>query len=311
MNPLELVEVLGREFIINSNNISAEELSAISETDFQKRISDFKNPAIFIGNGVSRHFGSDSWDVLSDSLFDYLEPKYIDDKKTVKKAIGGTTYSTTSMTSFLIKTTKYYEALYYSLYKKYEDNMHIDGTSIRNIVKAKMKYQNMPLITYNYDDFLETDYEKTAFKKMNSVSSSNGLKKKTEPRIIHVHGFYPQKSKRKPKIVLTQEEYFDKYRRSNWVSSVQKKVLSNCTCLFVGSSMSDLYQMSIIHEVNKKHYSQEAKYSWKCFAILCLKDMTVKDIISIYQYYWHKGVNVIAVDGFDKIPDKIKTLFDL
>ncbi len=112
-------------------------ISTISEKDFKRRIKTDKSPALFIGNGVSFHFGSDSWNDLSESLFDYLKPAHIDYKDEVKRAIGDTNYSVTGMSQYLIDSKKYYNAIYYSIYRKYDESMHLDNTLIRSITKLK------------------------------------------------------------------------------------------------------------------------------------------------------------------------------
>ena len=68
--------------------------------------------------------------------------------------------------------------------------------------------------------------------------------------------------------------------------------------------MSDLYQMSLIHEVRSKHLktTNEIEYMWKCFALMCIKDLEDKDKLSIINYYLRKGVYLIFTDSFLKLP---------
>lgn len=308
VNPPIAAAFLGKTF--SHEEKDPEELSFICESSFKKRIKTFHNPAIIIGNGVSIHFGSDLWGKISDSLFDYLSPRYVDNVNLVKKAIGDSTYSSTSMSRFTIDSKKYDEALYFSIYRKYEDKMHDDGTLIRNIVKAKQKFIDMPLITYNYDEFLEIDFEKHAHRKIKSISSKRSYNKSSEPKIAHVHGIIPFRTpSRKTKVVLTQEDYYKAYKGKSWTSEIQREVLTNNTCLFVGSSMSDLYQMSIINEIESKYYSNEKPYPWKCFALLCLRGLSPKDIVAVFNYYLNKGVYIIFTKEFDELPKKLLELF--
>lgn len=310
-NPPLAAKALGKTISLSEN--SPDGLSYISESDFKTRLKSFNNPAIIIGNGASIHFGSDLWGELSDSLFDYLSPGYVDNLELVKKAIGDSTYSTTSMSRFTINLKKFDDALHHSVYRKYEAKMHIDNTLIRSVVRIKQHYLDMPLLTYNYDDFLETDYELFTHSLIEPVISSRKDAKTPEPKIRHVHGFIPYKSpSKKTRIVLTQEEYFKAYKGNNWVSNIQRTILTNHTCLFVGSSMSDLYQMSLINDVRNKYYSsKKARYTWKCFALLCFKGMTTKDIVAVFNYFLNKGVYIIFVKEFAELPGKLLSLFNL
>ena len=54
-------------------------------------------------------------------------------------------------------------------------------------------------------------------------------------------------------VVLTQEDYYKTYKNKNWVVKTQETAL-NGNCLFVGSSMSDLFQMSVIDGVRDAYY---------------------------------------------------------
>ena len=309
-NPPLAAVTIGKEISLVADKDTFKNISYIAEADFKKRIKKFKNPAIFIGNGASISFGSDTWETLSDSVFDYLKPEYIDNKEDVKKAIGNTNYSSTSMSKYLIDKKKYLDSIYYSLYRKYSKAMHVGGTLLRSIARIKFNNITMPLISYNYDNFLEMDYEKAFSSKLSSVSSKRQDLKTMEPKVIHIHGILPyKKTSKRSKIILTLEEYYSTYKNNNWVVAKQKEILSKRTCLFVGSSMSDLFQMSIINDVRKRHYSLEEPYSWKCFALLCLKDMSPKDIVAIYSYYFSKGVHIIVVDNYDELPSKLSAMF--
>ena len=311
-NPPLAAKEIAKEISIVANDDFFESISIIGEVDFKKRIKYYGEPALFVGNGVSVHFGSDSWETLSNSLFNYLKPEYIEDEAGVNKAIGGTNYALTSMSKYMIDNKKYYDAIYYSLYRKYRKTMHIDSTLLRSVSIIKHKYPLVPVITYNYDNFLEMDYELKYSSKMRSISTKRQDNKFLEPKIIHIHGIIPfNKVSKHSSLILTQEEYYSAYKAKSWVVTRQKNLLTSNICLFVGSSMSDLFQMSVIEDVRKRYYSVEKPYSWKCFALLCLKDMSPKDITAIYNYYFSKGVHIIIVEDFKKLPQKLLSLFGL
>lgn len=281
------------------------ELSKINSTDFKKRAHDNPNEvSVIIGNGVSIPFGSDLWGQLSDYLFDYLSPKYVDNAALVKKAIGNTTFSSTSMSSMMVDQKKYRDALYSCVYRKYESDMHNSNTLMRAIVNSKVKH-DIELITYNYDEFLEKDYEIVTKTKMSSVCSRTLDNKTREPKIKHIHGLIPfGKVSKTSGVVLTQEEYYKAYKGQAWTVDVQKKALER-VCLFVGSSLSDLFQMSLINEVKeRKEKSTSSKgLIWKCYALMCLKGLTERDIATVYNYYLRKGIYIIFVKDFGELPE--------
>ncbi len=146
---------------------------------------------------------------------------------------------------------------------------------------------------------------------MNSVYSKVSDSKAEEPKIGHLHGLIPLEHPTKhTKLILTQDDYYETYIGSSWTVSKQKNLLTNNTCLFVGSSMSDVFQMSIISQVRKSCYSEYSSYSWKCFALLCLGKLGPKDLASVYNYYFNKGISIIVVKEFKELPKKLLSLFE-
>lgn len=301
----------GIEPVIKSDDIF--KLSDINFNDYKSKIKTFKKyPAIILGNGISIPFGSDPWSKVIDTLFDYLNPLYIDNLSMVKKAIGDSNYFAASMSKMTISSSKYNEALKSCIYRKYEKRMHTSDTLIRSVVNAKTKYIDMPLLTYNYDTFLEDDYNLVNSLKMNAVYNEKTDKMTIEPKIKHVHGFCKNTKTATPKnIVLTDEEYFNEYKNGkSWVVSAQKDALENFLCLYVGSSMSDLFQMSIINDV-KKEKSKKSNQNgvWYCYALMCLKDLSHKDILTINNYYLQKSVKLIFVKDYSDLATKLDDLF--
>lgn len=300
-------KLINIETSLKVSNIN--ELSRIFEEDFKYRNRNSKETYVIIGNGVSVPFGSDVWIQLSDYLFDYLKPQYIDNSELVKKTIGNSVFSTTSISKQLINPDKFDDALYSCIYRKYEDNMHTNSTLLRQISLSKMFNPNLKLVTYNYDEFLEIDFNKHCHPDFNIAPVCNAKEDKItkEPKICHVHGFISFDRKTKKGVVLTQEEYYKTYKNDNWVVKTQEDAL-NHNCIYVGSSMSDLFQMSIIDRVRESYYKDSSSYvfmqPWKCYALLCFKDLSARDIATIYCYYLNKGIRVIFTNDFNELPSK-------
>lgn len=112
-------------------------LSVAFEEEYIYRRRRSKHNYVILGNGISIPFGSDSWNQMSDYLFDYLKPQYIDNSSLVKTSIGGTTFSTTSIAKTIINPDKFYEAIHSCIYRKYEESMHISNTLLREIALSK------------------------------------------------------------------------------------------------------------------------------------------------------------------------------
>ena len=66
-----------------------------------------------------------------------------DDLEKVKKSIGDTVFSITSIAKDTIDVKKYDMAIYNSIYRKYEKSMHNDSTLLRAIVIEKNKNQKI------------------------------------------------------------------------------------------------------------------------------------------------------------------------
>ena len=294
------------------------ELSTLNEESFKRELEnrikqDNDYPvSVIIGNGVSIPFGSDSWTNLSDYLFDYLTPKYVDNPDRVRATIGNSHFSNTLITKRLIDPKKYYEALYSCVYRKYEKSMHRQGTIVNAIVKSKKRYPSLNLVTYNYDEFIEEEYKKETGKTLSSVAGPKKDAMTAEPKIKHVHGLLPYKSpSTHTNIVLTQEEYFETYnlKKNSWTVLTQKDALQGL-CLFVGSSMSDLFQMSLINEVKQSNYQNNSTRTVeKWFCLMCIKGLSPKDIATVYTYYLQKGIRLIMVEDFSELAKKYEDLF--
>lgn len=299
----------GKDYVVSIDLDKIDEIGIANKREFLRLIVKEKaKPALIVGNGVSIPFGSDNWSQTSSNLYDYLFPFYLSNPDKVKEIIGNTNYSITSLVKETLDKEAFSSALWHCIYRKYSKNkMHNETTLVRSIIKAKYRNQEMPIFTYNYDNFLETDSSLIYPDfKIKSVYDNKCFQTIGEPRIVHLHGFLDfEKTKRTMSdVIITDADYYKNYRSSSWIVRAQKQLLKEHICLFVGSSMSDLYQMSLIHEVRSKHLktTNEIEYMWKCFALMCIKDLEDKDKLSIINYYLRKGVYLIFTDSFLKLP---------
>lgn len=267
--------------------------------------------AIFLGNGVSIPYGADDWQSLINNLIDYLKPFYIDDNERVKVFLSNSSYAISSFVKTTLEDSKeidkYYDALYYCVYRKVNEHMFKENTLVRAVALGKVKYPNLPLLTYNYDTFVEHQYEIESKKQLLHILPSDSLLKNPDV-LVHLHGYIGFHSHMAHDVVLTDKEYFDTYLGypSSKSKKMQESILRKRYCLFVGSSMSDLFQMSMISNVKKS-----SSIKWCCFALMCLGNLSLNEKIHLIKYYRSKGIYLITVNSFHDLPKKLADLFGI
>lgn len=304
----------GEEIIIREDTLPL--ISSLNEKLVNTIIDTEKEKgglALILGNGVSIPFGSDSWGDMITNIIDYLKPYHIDNGDRVVRFLSNSSYAISSFVkSTLVRDKmlqKYYDALYYCLYRKYNPLMHSENSMIRAIALAKGKYSFLPIFTYNYDTFVEQqfskEYSRTTGKKLGCYSG-NSYSLYLHDYIIHLHGYYSYMRKLKKDIILTDKEYFDNYLSypEAWSKKAQKDVLKNYRCLFVGSSMSDLFQMSLIQQTK----DSDRKGKWFCFALMCFDGLSINERIQITKYYAEKGILLITTETFKEMPNVLANL---
>lgn len=121
------------------------------------------------------------------------------------------------------------------------------------------------IITYNYDDILETYLSALDIDIPYEVIHSSGtnLPRGVLP-IYHVHGFLPRKGRlaKENRIILSEDMYHQQYQETyNWSNMVQIEKFRDKTCLFIGVSFTDpnLRRLldiakSLRGESNRYHY---------------------------------------------------------
>lgn len=255
--------------------------------------------ALFVGNGTSRAFGSDDWSKMSDSLANLLVPEYANDIGNVRKKIGDSNYNVAEIVSDNLGKERYASGIRSSVYRKYDVSMHKENTLVRSIAKAKAAHENLAVLTYNFDNFLEEDLKRIGLQ-VNVEYKSNS--RMPEPKIVHVHGFLPPEGDGHD-IVLSRPEYEKYYKtKKEWVWKTQADMLKSRVCIFVGSSMSDVYQMKVIEETLRL---SERRFPRRCFAIIAFKCFSKKDRMMVESYFYGRNVEIIPVCDHEAIPKEL------
>lgn len=71
--------------------------------------------------------------------------------------------------------------------------------------------------------------------------------------------------------------------------------------------MSDLFQMSLVQKARSGNRDKK----WGCYALMCFKGLELKEKMQIIKFYKEKGIQVIFVEDYSELPNKLKQLFKL
>lgn len=125
------------------------------------------------------------------------------------------------------------------LYQNYNsDNTNETLSQIVNICLHE-DYSLKSIITYNYDNLLETELEKFSSSDSKFEEIYDGHYTKKIP-IYHIHGYLPKDGFTSDKITLVEDEYHMMYSNdSDWRNMEQINALRKHCCLFVGHSLND------------------------------------------------------------------------
>ncbi len=252
------------------------------------------NLTLFLGAGVSIESGIPAWEdfikKLSAKIFRSCGVcwcnigNFLSHIRALKLLLGEGEHE--SFNSIFQKT------LYESLREK---NLTLDAVSAL-ILRKGIKN----IITYNFDDLLESKLRSLGNKNIQSITSDFPKKLKKEINIFHVHGFVGQKDEFKGNIIFSEEEYNKLFSDStHWGNVVQLKFLKSGACLFIGCSFEDpniKRLLDIIHNSDKKNYA--IMLQMPCKTDLLLKDLHLKSL----------GINPIWCASVQDIVRKINKI---
>ncbi|SFM04900.1 SIR2 family protein [Halanaerobium salsuginis] len=192
-----------------------------------------------------------------------------------------------------------------------------NGTGVRSVV------------TYNFDDLLEYNFEKLGIK-YRSIYRESDIPTKNELGIYHVHGFLPRNREDYENIsesllVFSEEEYHNLMLDSyNWSNLIQLNYLRENTCLMIGLSVTDPNLRRLLDIAMRK---QEDSDLCKHYVILKMKSISEKakkkgdlDVDNIEkfdlvnrklqeEFFKELGLNVIWVEEHKEIPEIIAKIY--
>lgn len=122
-----------------------------------------------------------------------------------------------------------------------------NSATVSEVVKLCISPGRSPnldsIITYNYDDILETTLEKSETEVPYKTIYKDGMAPiNNELPIYHVHGYLPQNSEidKEQSLTLSENLYHKQYMDTySWNNLVQINKFRDKICLFIGTSLTD------------------------------------------------------------------------
>lgn len=132
----------------------------------------------------------------------------------------------------------------------YNEIMEYEAGFLLLVAKLASLPVTRAVITYNYDDYLECALKRLNHSYFNAFQQKRVWENDALP-IYHVHGYIPGPDQiynsELNKIVLSYDEYFGNMLNPySWQTSTQLYYLMNYTCLFIGTSLTDLNMLRLL-----------------------------------------------------------------
>ena len=211
------------------------------------------NLVLVIGSGVSKQMGIPDWKTLMQKLLiDTLNNQNDENSKNSiiiaqlfsdlfpKNPLIAARYLRDHFKDNIEFNNKIRDTLYNNIDKS-SDKSTIK--EILNFIIAPGKSPNLDsIITYNFDDLLEKEIEKTKLPIPYEVIHKTGQNPSNKGLVIfHVHGYLPENYQLDSSNVVLSEDIYHKlyYEMYNWNNLLQINKFKEKTCLFIGTSLSD------------------------------------------------------------------------
>lgn len=196
-----------------------------------------------------------------------------------------------------------------ALYKEHEQYQSNLIDSLANTIDNKNPVQ---VITYNYDDLLET--------RLNDKEKYVSVFDKHIPRhdiipIYHVHGMIAREQYEPSLPVLSEREYhklyYDLY---NWANIVQLHALNTTTCFFIGFSMTDPNQRRLLELARDEDINSGNEDKLHHYVFLRQAPLKGEASMQVNKEHWLEmeymmsdfGLNVIWYKEYAQLPQLIE-----
>jgi hypothetical protein len=182
---------------------------------------------------------------------------------------------------------------------------------IKSVCKEIRNRYPEQIITYNYDDLLETE-----LKQLNIDRGFYSIYNKNIPRydvipIYHVHGMIARERESPSLPVFSEKEYHHLYgSMHNWANVIQLHSLNSTTCFFVGFSMTDPNQRRLLDFASFEDFNTDPVDDKPHFVFLKKNNLkgeaygdVNKENLSEIEYMMNCfGLNVIWYNDHKQLP---------
>lgn len=196
--------------------------------------------SLFLGAGVSIDAGGPTWDDLLYKAIKKNHKRFT--KNDFNKLYSSCGQSPIILGRYIAPDKKSLEQItdYIQQYVLYKGVDLKKSELIKAICEFVETDKVESIITYNYDDLVETAIRLRGYKQAYSVVAKSRNTSNELP-VYHVHGLIPQnKSEIASFPVLSEKDYHDIYRESfHWSNIEQLHALDRNSCFFIGLSMTD------------------------------------------------------------------------
>ena len=285
------------------------------------------NYSFFLGAGISMDAGLPSWSAFMKNLIRRIQTRDANKKLTdldYADIEEQCFHSSIIVGQFLKEYGSDEDIKNYareSLYEEYNQKTNKTQRLIDSIIHVIEKQFPQNIITYNYDDLIESSLLGRGNFIFETITGATIIKGSQLP-IYHVHGYIPNPNTAKlpEDIVLTEESYHKIYQEPfHWSNIVQLNALNHTVCFFIGLSMSDpnLRRLLDISMKNRtsgndnnnplpQHYVFLRRQYLKKTCPGCHKNVSNEEVQE--RIMNRLGLNVIWYDNFEELPMIIKSL---
>lgn len=281
-----------------------------------------ENPCtFFLGAGVSMDAGGPSWKELLRKILRHF--KRIGSKTDFDKVYDACGLSAIILGRYAVSDRKNLKSLskYLQRYVLYHNVDPGKSELINAICEAVIGEQEDKyivakgrldsIITYNYDDIVETALEKRGVSVARIYLKNRNHR--NEFPIYHVHGLIPQENQGiVSTLILSEREYHEMYKEAyNWSNIEQLHALDRNTCFFIGMSMTDpnLRRLLDISRMGSDHESRH-------FAFLKRESLFKPEEIEKNKLHFNTiesqlcdlGVQVIWYEDHKEVPEILRKI---
>lgn len=270
------------------------------------------NVSFFLGAGVTQSAGGLSWNELLYKIYKYTHKNVKVSKKDIMKMLDACGNSNIVMGRYVMSEgfKKNNLSNYLRRYVLY-DNLQ-ESDLIESICEAVSTKQLESIITYNYDDLVETAIERKGISVARVYCKSRNYR--AELPVYHVHGLVTQQEEYIDSTpILSERDYHDIYRETfNWSNVEQLHALDRNTCFFIGLSMTDPNLRRLLD------FSRKGSDGDACHYAFLQRESLYKSIdrCALNEQHFRKiedqmhsfGISVIWFENFDEIPQILRTI---